>query len=42
MEKHPLVRQGIFKNESVRGHRSFTLDAEVDRPFDLLMAAGVW
>jgi 4-hydroxy-tetrahydrodipicolinate synthase len=43
VEKHLLVRQGIFKNEIVRGPRGFTLDpetrAEVDRLFDLLMAA---
>ncbi len=43
VEKHLLVRQGIFKNEIVRGPRGFTLDpetrAEVDRLFDLLMTA---
>jgi hypothetical protein len=43
VEKHLLVRQGIFKNEIARGPRGFTLDpetrAEVDRLFDLLMAA---
>lgn len=41
VEKHLLVRQGIFKNEIVRGPRSFVLDdesrSEVDRLFDLLM-----
>ncbi len=43
VEKHLLVRQGIFKNEIVRGPRGFALDLEtrreVDRLFDLLMAA---
>ncbi len=43
VEKHLLVRQGIFQNEMVRGPRGFELDAEtrreVDRLFDLLMAA---
>ena len=43
VEKHLLVRQGIFKNEIVRGPRGFELDPEtrreVDRLFDLLMAA---
>ncbi len=43
VEKHLLVRQGIFQNEIVRGPRGFELDVEtrreVDRLFDLLMAA---
>ncbi len=43
IEKHLLVKQGIFKNEIVRGPRAFKLDdetrAEVDRRFDRLMAA---
>lgn len=43
VEKHLLVRQGIFKNEIVRGPRAFSLDdetrAEVDRVFDQLIAA---
>jgi len=43
VEKHLLVRQGVFKNEIVRGPRGFVLDAEtrreVDRLFDLLMEA---
>lgn len=43
VEKHLLVRQGIFKNEIVRGPRGFELDPEtrreVDRLFDCLMAA---
>lgn len=45
VEKHLRMRQGIFKNEIVRGPRGFTLDpetrAEVDRLFELLMAAVV-
>jgi len=45
VEKHLLVRQGIFKNEIVRGPRGFTLDpetrAEVDWLFDLLMSSVV-
>ncbi len=40
IEKHLLFRRGIFKNTSVRGPVSFTLDAiaaqEVDRLFDRL------
>lgn len=40
VEKHLLVRQGIFKNEIVRGPVGFRLDEEtrreVDRLFDLL------
>jgi len=40
VEKHLLVRQGIFRNEIVRGPVGFRLDdetrAEVDRLFDLL------
>ena len=43
VEKHLLVRQGIFKNTIVRGPVGYTLDdetrAEVDRLFDLLMEA---
>ena len=43
VEKHLLVKQGIFKNEIVRGPRSFCLDpetrAEVDRLFERLMRA---
>jgi dihydrodipicolinate synthase/N-acetylneuraminate lyase len=43
VEKHLLVRQGIFKNTLVRGPVGFHLDAEtrteVDRLFDRLMAA---
>ncbi len=43
IEKHLLVRQGIFKNTIVRGPVGFALDdvtrREVDRLFDLLMAA---
>lgn len=43
VEKHLLVRQGIFRNEIIRGPRGYHLDAEtrreVDRLFDLLMAA---
>ncbi len=40
VEKHLLVRQGVFENEVVRGPKSFQLDeetrAEVDRLFDQL------
>lgn len=43
VEKHLLVRQGIFENEIVRGPRGFVLDPEtrreVDRLFDLMIAA---
>jgi dihydrodipicolinate synthase/N-acetylneuraminate lyase len=43
IEKHLLVRQGVFTNEIVRGPRGYHLDketrAEVDRLFDLLLAA---
>ncbi len=43
VEKHLLVRQGVFKNEIIRGPRGYHLDketrAEVDRLFDLLIAA---
>ncbi len=43
VEKHLLVRQGVFHNEVVRGPRSFVLDeetrSEVDRLFDLMMEA---
>ncbi len=43
VEKHLLLKQGIFKNEIVRGPRSFYLDpetrAEVDRLFERLMRA---
>ena len=43
VEKHLLLKQGIFKNEIVRGPRSFCLDpetrAEVDRLFERLMRA---
>lgn len=43
VEKHLLVRQGIFKNEYIRGPVGYRLDAEtrreVDRLFDLLLAA---
>ena len=43
IEKHLLVKQGVFKNEIVRGPRAYVLDdetrAEVDRRFDRLMAA---
>lgn len=45
VEKHLLVRQGIFTSEHVRGPRGFSLDPEtrdeVDRLFDRLMAAVV-
>ncbi len=43
VEKHLLVRQGVFKNTVVRGPSGFTLDAhtraEVDRIFDLMQRA---
>ena len=43
VEKHLLVRQGVFRNTIVRGPRGFVLDeptrAEVDRLFDLVGAA---
>lgn len=43
VEKHLLIRQGIFRNELVRGPRGFVLDEEtrreVDRLFDRLMDA---
>ena len=43
VEKHLLVRQGIFQNEVVRGPRGFVLDdetrSEVDRLFDLMIEA---
>lgn len=43
VEKHLLVRQGVFSNEIVRGPRGFVLDdetrAEVDRLFDRMMNA---
>jgi len=43
VEKHLLVRQGVFRNEIVRGPRGFVLDdetrQEVDRLFDLLIEA---
>ena len=43
VEKHLLVRQGIFKNTLVRGPVGFHLDEEtkreVDRLFDRLMVA---
>lgn len=43
VEKHLLVRQGVFANEIVRGPRGYQLDtetrAEIDRLFDLLLAA---
>ena len=42
IEKHLMVRRGIFKNKLVRGPVGFTLDdaarAEVDRLFDRLQA----
>jgi 4-hydroxy-tetrahydrodipicolinate synthase len=42
IEKHLLVKQGIFKNTLVRGPVGYVLDeetrAEVDRLFDRLMA----
>jgi dihydrodipicolinate synthase/N-acetylneuraminate lyase len=43
VEKHLLVRQGIFTNELVRGPRGFVIDDEtrneVDRLFDLMIEA---
>lgn len=43
IEKHLLVKHGIFRNAHVRGPVSYTLDEEtrqeVDRLFDLLMEA---
>ena len=43
VEKHLLVRQGVFNSEIVRGPRGFVLDdetrSEVDRLFDLLQEA---
>ncbi len=43
IEKHLLVRQGVFQNTIVRGPVGYTLDEvtrqEVDRLFDLLMKA---
>lgn len=43
VEKYLLVRQGILKNDIMRGPTCFTLDAEtrreVDRVFDLIMEA---
>jgi len=43
LEKHLLVRQGVFRNEIVRGPRGFVLDPETrreaDRLFDLVLAA---
>ena len=43
VEKHLLVRQGIFKNTLVRGPVGFCLDEEtkreVDRQFDRLITA---
>lgn len=43
VEKHLLVKQGVFKSERVRGPVGFKLDAEtrreVDRLFDLLKQA---
>jgi 4-hydroxy-tetrahydrodipicolinate synthase len=43
VEKHQLVRQGIFKNTLVRGPVGFKLDAEtireVERQFDRMIAA---
>lgn len=42
IEKHLLVKQGIFKNQIIRGPRAYMLDdetrSEVDRRFDRLMA----
>lgn len=41
VEKHLLMKQGVFQNEIVRGPRGFALDAEtrneVDRLFDLML-----
>lgn len=43
VEKHLLIRQGIFRNEIIRGPRGFVLDeetrSEVDRLFDRLTDA---
>jgi 4-hydroxy-tetrahydrodipicolinate synthase len=43
VEKHLLVRQGVFRNAIVRAPRNFELDdetrREVDRLFDLVMTA---
>jgi 4-hydroxy-tetrahydrodipicolinate synthase len=43
VEKHLLVKQGVFRNEIIRGPVGFKLDretrAEVDRLFDLLKLA---
>ena len=43
IEKHLLVRQGVFQNTRVRGPVGYVLDdatrSEVDRLFDLLMEA---
>lgn len=43
VEKHLLVRQGVFNNEVVRGPRGFVLDnetrCEVDRLFDQMLEA---
>ncbi|MCB1232196.1 MAG: dihydrodipicolinate synthase family protein [Verrucomicrobiae bacterium] len=43
VEKHLLIRQGIFRNELVRGPRGFILDeetrSEIDRLFERLMRA---
>jgi hypothetical protein len=43
VEKHLLVKQGIFRNTIVRGPRAFVLDreslAEVDRLFTLVSEA---
>ena len=45
VEKHLLVKQGIFANEIVRGPRGFTLDdetrSEVDQLFDRMLAAAI-
>jgi hypothetical protein len=43
VEKHLLVRQGVFRSPRVRGPVGYALDdatrAEVDRLFDRLQAA---
>jgi 4-hydroxy-tetrahydrodipicolinate synthase len=43
VEKHLLVRQGVFRSERVRGPVGYVLDAEtrreVDRLFDRLLEA---
>jgi 4-hydroxy-tetrahydrodipicolinate synthase len=43
IEKYLLVKQGVFRNTLVRGPVGYVMDgetrAEVDRLFDLLMAA---